>query len=334
MTSAAGVAKPIAAQAQYQLVLCMLQKGDRAAAAHEFDLLTRDFPDQQDFINKARKLVPRASAAPIGGPVDRRRSQPVEHQAEGAVYRGVSLLLGKCAWRDTVDPQTAGYPANRDKLQTIYLWWKLATNTSVRHVQVLVDQESMRHTGQSGISVGRSGGRPIGSAVRRSGGGCQSVDFPDTGLAFGGGLQNHLDHLTVVLGHGTPEAVEWRSRHRNRADSGGQVFAATRSPSRRSARRSGSVWRARPLVKFQSGEVEAELVKVWRPTVFQDSLAFLKKAGWVLDSPELCRVSRWSDRRSASDEPFGRLQVIIRVQRIYTAPEDIDKALDHACAKV
>jgi len=51
----------IAAQAQYQLVLCMLQKGDRPAAARELDQLTRNFPSEQDFINRARKLVPGAS---------------------------------------------------------------------------------------------------------------------------------------------------------------------------------------------------------------------------------------------------------------------------------
>src|ERR1035438_9506630 len=40
--------KVLAAQAQYQLVVCMLQKGDRAAARKELDLLARNFPDQAD----------------------------------------------------------------------------------------------------------------------------------------------------------------------------------------------------------------------------------------------------------------------------------------------
>jgi outer membrane protein assembly factor BamD (BamD/ComL family) len=57
LTSSAAAPKPLAAQAQYQLVLCMLQKGDRTSAAHEFDLLTRNFPDQRDLIEKARKLI-------------------------------------------------------------------------------------------------------------------------------------------------------------------------------------------------------------------------------------------------------------------------------------
>jgi outer membrane protein assembly factor BamD (BamD/ComL family) len=49
--------KVLAAQAQYQLVVCMLQKGDRAAARKELDLLARNFPDQADLATKARKLV-------------------------------------------------------------------------------------------------------------------------------------------------------------------------------------------------------------------------------------------------------------------------------------
>src|ERR1700704_3887217 len=46
--------KQLAAQAQYQLVLCMLQKGDRVGATKEFQLLERNFPDQQDLVDKAR----------------------------------------------------------------------------------------------------------------------------------------------------------------------------------------------------------------------------------------------------------------------------------------
>ena len=39
VAASAGAPKSIAAQAQYQLVLCMLQKGDRVAASRELDLL-------------------------------------------------------------------------------------------------------------------------------------------------------------------------------------------------------------------------------------------------------------------------------------------------------
>jgi hypothetical protein len=54
--------KPLAAQAQYQLVLCMLQKGDRAAATRELAALERNFADMPDLVAKARKLIPGASA--------------------------------------------------------------------------------------------------------------------------------------------------------------------------------------------------------------------------------------------------------------------------------
>src|SRR4051812_19436452 len=53
--------KSVAAQAQYQLVLCMLQRGDRSGASKEVETLARNFPDQQDMVNKARKLMPGVS---------------------------------------------------------------------------------------------------------------------------------------------------------------------------------------------------------------------------------------------------------------------------------
>ena len=53
--------KLLAAQAQYQLVVCMLQKGDRSAAAQELQLLARNFPGEADLVGKARKLVPGAT---------------------------------------------------------------------------------------------------------------------------------------------------------------------------------------------------------------------------------------------------------------------------------
>ena len=48
--------KQLAAQAQYQLVLCVLQKGDRPGASQELQLLEKNFGDQPDLIEKARKI--------------------------------------------------------------------------------------------------------------------------------------------------------------------------------------------------------------------------------------------------------------------------------------
>jgi hypothetical protein len=50
--------KKIAAQAQYQIVLCMLQRGDQPAAAKEVETLARNFADQPDLVARARKLLP------------------------------------------------------------------------------------------------------------------------------------------------------------------------------------------------------------------------------------------------------------------------------------
>jgi hypothetical protein len=54
--------KQLAAQAQYQLVLCLLQKGDRPGASQELQLLEKNFADQPDLIDKARKPIPGANA--------------------------------------------------------------------------------------------------------------------------------------------------------------------------------------------------------------------------------------------------------------------------------
>jgi hypothetical protein len=61
-SSAGANNKPLAAQAQYQLVLCMLQKGDRDAAPRELAALENNFPGSPDLIQKARKLIPGAAA--------------------------------------------------------------------------------------------------------------------------------------------------------------------------------------------------------------------------------------------------------------------------------
>src|ERR1035441_6995678 len=53
--------KQLAAQAQYQLVVCMMKKGDRQAAARELDALARNYPDQAQLIVEARRLVPAGS---------------------------------------------------------------------------------------------------------------------------------------------------------------------------------------------------------------------------------------------------------------------------------
>ncbi len=46
-----------AAQAQYRLTLCLAQKGDRAAANAEFQVLARNFQDQPGLVSRARAQV-------------------------------------------------------------------------------------------------------------------------------------------------------------------------------------------------------------------------------------------------------------------------------------
>src|SRR5581483_463730 len=63
VTSASATNKPVAAQAQYQLVLCMLQKGDRTAAQKELSLLEANFSNMPDLVERARHLVPGTASA-------------------------------------------------------------------------------------------------------------------------------------------------------------------------------------------------------------------------------------------------------------------------------
>src|ERR1035441_8568891 len=141
VTGSATAPKQIAAQAQYQLVLCMLQKGDRASASHELDLLTRNFPDQQDFINKARKLIPGASTLLAPPWADGEASQ-LNIRRDG-VFTGEYLYYSATPWRNTVgdnerDPSRSRTPI--DNAQAVYLGWKLVTKTSTRSV---IDRKSV-----------------------------------------------------------------------------------------------------------------------------------------------------------------------------------------------
>src|ERR1035438_8943371 len=107
----------LAAQAQYQLVVCMLQKGDRGAARKELDLLARNFPDQPDLLNKARKLVPGGDTL-LPAPWDEMEGSQLNIKRDGG-FTGEYFYY-------SVDPPTptsgSGRPANP---QAVILRWEL-----------------------------------------------------------------------------------------------------------------------------------------------------------------------------------------------------------------
>jgi hypothetical protein len=97
---------------------------------------------------------------------------------------------------------------------------------------------------------------------------------------------------------------------------------------------------ARPLVKFLSGNVQAELVKVWGPSVIGDSLAFLTKAGWTVSNIQMSpNFGSGGEAGAASAEaaspregPYGWPRVSISIKRIYTPPEDLEATVQKFCA--
>jgi len=85
---------------------------------------------------------------------------------------------------------------------------------------------------------------------------------------------------------------------------------------------------ARPLVKLQSGKVEAELVKVWGPSVFDSATAFLKTAGWIIRFPS---TNPGQDAEAGFDHPDYQ-NVSVHLRETYTPPGDIAQALRQTMA--
>src|SRR5262249_6950835 len=121
-----GQNKSLAAQAQYQLVLCMLQKGDRAAANRELDALARRFSDQTELLAKARKLIP-GSAAILPAPWGEGDYCQLNIKRGGA-FTGEMLYY-------SVEPFNPGWGKRDANPQAQMFRWELKTTKSTRTVQ-------------------------------------------------------------------------------------------------------------------------------------------------------------------------------------------------------
>jgi hypothetical protein len=91
---------------------------------------------------------------------------------------------------------------------------------------------------------------------------------------------------------------------------------------------------ARPLVKFQAGNVEAELVKVWTTNVLASVMASLVAAGWRDPNAS---VPFWTRQGAESeayiDNPDARQRVSVTVKQLYTPRAEIAQALQKAMAR-
>ena len=155
VTSAASTNKPLAAQAQYQLVLCMLQKGDRAAAEKELAALENNFPNMPDLLKKARKLIP-GSAALLPSPWGDTECSQLNIKRDGE-ETGEYLYYSADAWSVTVTEkarkdyaavvQGNPIPAGRSDLrQAIFLRWELKTKNSSRSIEIHADRDTLQPT--------------------------------------------------------------------------------------------------------------------------------------------------------------------------------------------
>jgi hypothetical protein len=93
---------------------------------------------------------------------------------------------------------------------------------------------------------------------------------------------------------------------------------------------------ARPLVKFQAGNVEAELVKVWTTNVLESVLAFATAAGWKdnhTPSSSWSWMWRGAESNAVINNPDDRSQgVTVIVRKLYSPKTEISQALQKEMA--
>ncbi|HVW11794.1 MAG TPA: hypothetical protein VHC90_24600 [Bryobacteraceae bacterium] len=138
--------KQLAAQAQYQLVLCLLQKGDRPGAEKELQILSKNFADQPDLIEKARKLIPGSSSFLPAPWLDGELEQ-LTIKRNGA-FTGETITYSADPWLKTVGEASRSNPRD-GYANSVYLRWELTTAKSKRSIQVRVDRDTLRPLDQA-----------------------------------------------------------------------------------------------------------------------------------------------------------------------------------------
>jgi hypothetical protein len=270
--------KLLAAQAQYQLVVCMLQKGDRSAAAQELQLLARNFPEDADLISKARKLAPGGTET-LPEPWGESEVEQLNVKRDG---QSTGEYLVYSVDHNHPDPRPNWNPANYFP-QALVLRWELNTKTTNRSLLIEADRDTMqpvgkRHEMKSNDDLDDPTAIPFkGPAIDNE----ESV-FPMRRLPLAVGYKTKLP---VTVEQVVPSQLELAVTGIEPVQTPAGKFNCYKISF---AAIGQTFWigaeASRPLVKFQSGTVEAELVKVWGPENLTDSaLAFLPAAGWKVD---------------------------------------------------
>jgi hypothetical protein len=320
--------KTLAAQAQYQLVVCMLQKGDRSAARKELDLLARNFPDQPDLFARARKLVP-AGDTLLPSPWGEIEGSQLNIKRDG-VFTGDYLHY-------SVDPLPSR-PGRPDNPQAVVLRWELTTANTVRSVQVEVDRDTMQPLGKPDLNSNDDLGDPSVTPLSGPAIDIQQSVFLVRRLPLAPGFKANLTTKPFTLASKVKSPVELAVTGIETVQTvAGKLSCYKVSMPAIQQTFWIGVDGARPLVKFQAGNVEAELVKVWTTNVLESMLAFAKAAGWTNFGSDNAMFAP-----KMGPGPVGQTTIVnpddtnqnvaITLREIYTPKTEIAKALQKTMA--
>jgi hypothetical protein len=318
--------KLLAAQAQYQLVLCLLQKGDRTSAAKEIQALEKDFPDQPDLLNKARRAMGGGETflpAPWGG----RETVQLNIKRDGAPT-GETLFY-------SVEPDLGDGAALKPNPQAAILTWELNTTKTNRSVTLEVDRDTMRPMPLRGArsadprlesddDMGDPAAKPlIGPLID-----IQGSVFLLRRLPLAVGYKTTLTSLPFAIGETAPrkldldvtgiEAVQTSAGKYNCYK---VVFGAIGQ----------TFWfnvdASRMLVKFQSGNVAAEAAAAWvGEDLAQAVLAPLNAAGWHSVTNNLSNHSHYANVWVTIPNQNGS-SFALEITKTYTPTAEIPQSL-------
>ena len=319
--------KVLAAQAQYQLVVCMLQKGDRAAARKELDLLARNFPDQEDLATKARKLVPGGDSL-LPAPWGEMEGSQLNLKRDG-VFTGEYLYY-------SVDPRPKR-PGRPDTPQAVSLYWGLTAKNTNRSVEIDVDRDSLLPLGKPELHSNDDLGDPAAAAISGPAIDIEQSVFLMRRLPLAVGFKTTLNTQPFTLASKVKSPVEMVVTGIEAVQTTAGKFNCYKVAMRGIGQ---TFWigveGARPLVKFQAGNVEAELVKVWTTNVLESVLTFATAAGWKDNNTPSSSWSwmwRGAESNAVINNPDDRSQgVTVTVRKLYSPKTEISQALQKEMA--
>jgi hypothetical protein len=316
--STAGSQSAVAAQAQYQLVVCMLRKNDREAADKELQFLAQYFGNQPDLVSKALAQL-QGSRTLLPAPWGEREASQLNIKRDGA-FTGEYLFY-------TVDPGLSASSNTPPDPQVLTLGWELMTKKTYRRLWITADRGTMMSTRPPGMESNDDLGDP--------------ATAPFKGPAID-------DEVSVFLLRRLPLAVGYTTKLPVTSEQLAPVQTDLKVTGIESVQVPGgkfncfrvafgpagqTFWigtdRSRPLVKFQSGNVEAELARTWgAEKTLETALAFLRTAG----SKVSFETTTNPFNRDSAYVSSSFFSVVFRLRRAYTPSAEIPQALRQALA--